>query len=278
MFGVMTGSLQGGDVRALLRLVGEVRELGDSPQAWRAHLAAELSRLCSARAVVSNELYVRTPASRAEQEAINAGSCEAAAKPVVVADAGVHDSDRDRFYSEVIWYDHRADHTLQGLLPLYGKTFVRSRAELCRDADWYGSELANAGFRSQDCDDFIMSMCAVPEASAISLVELFRPWGDSPFGERERLLVHLVHEELAVDFSAAERDAPRLAPRLKQVLALLCQGLSEKQVAVELEVSPHTVHDYVKQLYRAHRVGTRGELLARVARVKARASLVSRGS
>jgi DNA-binding CsgD family transcriptional regulator len=279
MFGSMTGSLSAADVRALLRLVGEVRSLGDQPQAWRSHLANELGRLCNARAVVTSELQPRTPKRRAEQAAVQAGSCEAAARPVVVADAGIEQAARESFYSQVIWYDHSTDDTLNALLPLYGHSFVRSRAELSRDADWYGSALANEAFRSQNCDDFILSMCAVPQAGAISSLELFRPWRDTAFGERERLLVQLLHEELAADFHAVERAAPRLSPRLKEVFALLSRGLSEKQVAAELDVSQHTVHDYVKALYRAYQVGTRGELLAEASRApRGRAALASLGS
>jgi DNA-binding NarL/FixJ family response regulator len=53
-----------------------------------------------------------------------------------------------------------------------------------------------------------------------------------------------------------------LPPRLREVLAGLARGLSEKQVAAELGLSPHTVHDHVKALHRRLRVQSRGELLA----------------
>ena len=54
-----------------------------------------------------------------------------------------------------------------------------------------------------------------------------------------------------------------LPPRLRQTLVGLLQGDSEKQVAAKLQLSPHTVHVYVKSLYRRFRVASRGELLAR---------------
>lgn len=53
-----------------------------------------------------------------------------------------------------------------------------------------------------------------------------------------------------------------MAPRLRQVAQLLAIGLSEKQVALRLRLSIHTVHDYVKQLHRKLGVSSRGELLA----------------
>ena len=53
-----------------------------------------------------------------------------------------------------------------------------------------------------------------------------------------------------------------LSPREAEVLEWLKHGLSEKEVAEELGVSTHTVHTYVKGLYRVFQVRTRAELMA----------------
>ena len=53
-----------------------------------------------------------------------------------------------------------------------------------------------------------------------------------------------------------------LSPRLEQTLKYLLDGNSEKQVARHLKLSPHTVHVYVKALYRRFGVSSRAELLA----------------
>jgi DNA-binding CsgD family transcriptional regulator len=260
----MAASLSLSDVRALLRLLGEVRELGGSPGAWRGHLAEQLSQLCGARAVVSSELSPRTPQSDAQQAAASAGSCQAAITPLAVAHAGLDEGNAASFFHDVIWHDHAKDHTLHRLVPLYGSTFIRTRADLADDTTWYASALASDRFRRHDCDDFILAMCAVPGAGVICSLELFRPWGAARFAARERLLVQLVQEELSRDFEASAAPLRRLSPRQRQVLALLQRGHSEKQVAAELGVSPHTVHDYVKALYRSHGVTSRGELLAQL--------------
>jgi len=55
---------------------------------------------------------------------------------------------------------------------------------------------------------------------------------------------------------------PALAPRHRRVLQRLLSGDSEKQVARSLGLSPHTVHEYVKSIYRSFGVESRGELLA----------------
>ena len=55
----------------------------------------------------------------------------------------------------------------------------------------------------------------------------------------------------------------KLSPRLRQTLHRLLVGDSEKQVARHLALSKHTVHVYVKALYREYNVNSRGELLAK---------------
>lgn len=56
------------------------------------------------------------------------------------------------------------------------------------------------------------------------------------------------------------------AGRKQRVLHLMLLGKSEKEIAAELSISAHTVHVYVKQLYRRYQVESRGELLARFVR------------
>ena len=55
----------------------------------------------------------------------------------------------------------------------------------------------------------------------------------------------------------------RLSPRQQQTLAHLLSGDSEKQIAAKLALSRHTIHAYVKTLYRHFGASSRGELLAR---------------
>jgi hypothetical protein len=51
-----SSSLRARDVRAILRLVGECRDLGDDCAAWRGHLIAELSRLADADLAMAGEM------------------------------------------------------------------------------------------------------------------------------------------------------------------------------------------------------------------------------
>jgi DNA-binding NarL/FixJ family response regulator len=55
----------------------------------------------------------------------------------------------------------------------------------------------------------------------------------------------------------------KLSRRQRQTLQFLLEGDLEKQVAAKLGVSRHTVHVYVKALYKHFGVNSRGELLAK---------------
>ncbi len=57
-----------------------------------------------------------------------------------------------------------------------------------------------------------------------------------------------------------------LSPRELEVLELLVQGLTTVAIATELGISPHTVRDHLKHLYRKTRTGSRGELLGMISR------------
>lgn len=69
--------------------------------------------------------------------------------------------------------------------------------------------------------------------------------------------------EAASRVAVAEGLVGALQPRLRTTLALLQRGSSEKQAAIHMNISPHTVHEYVKQIHRTFGVRSRGELLSK---------------
>src|SRR4051794_29627999 len=54
-----------------------------------------------------------------------------------------------------------------------------------------------------------------------------------------------------------------LSPRQREVLLGLIHGHGEKQIALKLNLSVHTVHVYVKGIYDHYDVHTRNELYSR---------------
>ena len=111
--------------------------------------------------------------------------------------------------------------------------------------------------------------------------------GDEPSRQSapEVFAVHHDRERLAVRMSAGpggrtlllleeQRDGPvppsdlqaeaaRLPPRLYTVLQELLTGKAEKQIAADLQLSRHTVHEYVKRIYARLGTGSRSELMTR---------------
>jgi DNA-binding CsgD family transcriptional regulator len=98
-------------------------------------------------------------------------------------------------------------------------------------------------------------------------IGLHRRYGNPPFTERDRTIVHLVFQQvewLHRDNAKIpiNRTLLNLSQRERQVLIFLMGGDSTKQVAKRLNLSHHTVGDYVKSIYRQLGVNSRSELLS----------------
>ena len=89
--------------------------------------------------------------------------------------------------------------------------------------------------------------------------------GSDPANHKRKMVAELCR---LIEEQVRPRPDPTagLTPRHLQTLQRLLAGDSEKEVAVRLGVSRHTVHVYVSGLYRHFDVSSRGELLARFVR------------
>lgn len=203
----MRDHLSSTDVRGLLRLLAELRELGADPGAWRARLVANLDALCGAKVAVVTELRVNATPEHAPT------NCAEAVTPLQTVDHGLDASLRERFYRELYFIDHRADDALNAVVPLYGSAFTIKRQNVIADRHWDRSCSANERFRPLGCDDFVMSMLPVASLGVISSMEVYRGTGVR-FSERERLIIELLHEELGNDWNRLGREeGARLTPR-----------------------------------------------------------------
>jgi DNA-binding NarL/FixJ family response regulator len=92
---------------------------------------------------------------------------------------------------------------------------------------------------------------------------LKRAWGEPAFSAEERTIVDCIHRECGWVFASSKTalSADQWSPRERAVLDLLLTGATEKSAAASLGVSPHTVHDYVKAIYRKLGIGSRSELM-----------------
>ena len=71
-------------------------------------------------------------------------------------------------------------------------------------------------------------------------------------GSSEKLEKHMKYLMQEAGLTSREADVARL----------ICDGLSDKQIAVKLGLSHHTVKDYLKKIYTKFRVHTRAQLVA----------------
>lgn len=243
-------SIKLSDVRRIFRLVGEVREIGSDPRRWRKHMVRKLQSLLRAEIVVSSEIHFRKSHDSGQLRVIDLGwGCDSDGK-VWQIHTEREDANPDAYWLLSGQPAPAAGHPAGQLVPvtpakpLYGGT----------------------------C--FILSQCALPHVGAVDQLGLHRTSAHEPFTRAEHRLVRMFHVELD---RLWKRDALRhakdpkndLPPRLAQTLAALLDGASEKQIAQQLELSRHTVHNYVKALHHRFEVSSRGELLSKAGKIRA---------
>jgi DNA-binding CsgD family transcriptional regulator len=104
-------------------------------------------------------------------------------------------------------------------------------------------------------------------------ITLHRPLHAPLFSSRDIALASVLAPAMQPMFDGriAERKAhtiiEALTPRMRDSLAGVMRGGSEKTIAQDLGVSKHTIHEHMKRLHVAFGVSTRTELLAQVRRL-----------
>jgi DNA-binding CsgD family transcriptional regulator len=250
------------DVRAVFRLIGEVRELGDAPLAWKQHMTVQLPRLIGAQVGISIEAVVPPGGALTHLGSI---------------DHGWGDFERQLYLRYQNDGEHLGDPAIPPFIRLMKRKsfFTVNRRQRVEDAVWYSSWHVNEIRRAARLDDAICSNARIvlPKAGIhVHVLAMHRPWGERPFEPKQLRLVHLFHDELRRFWQTnpAARESgvfAGLAPRLRQTLTGLLAGASEKEVARRLGLSRNTVHHYVMDLHRHFQVSSRGELLAQCHRL-----------
>ncbi len=246
------------DLRAIYLLVGECCEVGSDPYAWHLRAFEGLRKVLGVQFAFAGMSEHDLAELRYNEVlgTIGWGPMDAEGRQ---ATAEYGDLDMQRTDPSF----------LRSLEMMKGDLMVRRRRELVSDRQWYRTPHFNEFYRRAGSDDAIFMVAHPSPESGVKIhhVNLFRALGDPAFSLRDRRLAYLFFREirrlLGRKLAPFGQPAPRaLSPRLREVLALLAEGRSEKQIARELAISPHTTHDYVKQLHRRFDANNRAELLA----------------
>ena len=242
------------DVRDAYRVIGACRDTGSDPALWQRHMFEELARL-----------FGGVPATGGEGRLTSDG----AVVPLTYFDIGFDAMDLHNYLSYMRAGGPAIDPFVRGLLQAPANAVARTRRQVVADREYYRSLVLNQYLRAGNVHHRLASIARTMDGRGITLLHLHRPRGEQDFSARERTLLEFFHRELGplvgrALVSAAEPTPLSLAPRLRQTLACLAQGDTEKQVAARLGVSVATAHQYVTALYRRFGVNSRGQLLAHV--------------
>jgi len=142
------------------------------------------------------------------------------------------------------------------------------RPRVVADPLWYRSDDFEQVRRPSGVDETLYSKLNLPDGT-IFCTGIQRELNDRPFGDRECRIMDLFNRHCGTLYyvppeppAQADTRLSSLAPRLRSVVTELLGGSAEKQVALKLGLSRHTVHEYVKAIYRELGVNSRGELMA----------------
>jgi DNA-binding CsgD family transcriptional regulator len=247
------------DVRDAYRLIGDCRDLGSDPVLWQVRMFEGLCGLIGAPAATGGEGLVRPDGAIAPLSSLHSGFDTHA--------AGLLDG---------YMRDHgpAVDPFIQALQAMQERRVTRTRRQTVPDAAYYRSMVFQKHLRMAGVHHRLVSMYRTGEG-AISVIHFHRSAGERDFTARQVAMLGFFHEEIGrligrALVSAAEPGPENLSRRLRQTLACLVEGDTEKQVAARLGISQATAHQYVTSLYRRFGVRSRGQLLAHVIRRRGR--------
>jgi DNA-binding CsgD family transcriptional regulator len=149
-----------------------------------------------------------------------------------------------------------------------GKHFTRTRQQLVSDSEWYSHPAVVRHRLERGLDHFLYSVYPLDEANMYSAVGFFRHKGRAAFSERESRVAHIVLSEVEWLHYAElpgerGRKVPQLSPRQRVVLIMLVEAHDKDRIASLLNLSPHTVKDYMKAIYKHFGVSSQLQLIHR---------------
>jgi DNA-binding CsgD family transcriptional regulator len=241
-------------VGALLSLVGEVIELDADRPARKRHLLAGLLRLMNAQVGFQvHHDHFRPGTAGTVADWLDLGWANQSDRALAVEpylQGGV---------------DEPAVERLRALTQGGAAPVTVRRRELVCDRVWYRHPTVVDRLLRARIGDAIYSVRPLAGGAAVHGIVLSRERSAPPFSAEDRELLAIVHDQLAWVLSEprSPTEEVHLSPRQRETLEQLLAGHSIKEIAASLGLSFHTVAEYVRGVYRAYGVRSRGELLAR---------------
>ena len=179
------------DVRAVFRLVGECRDLGADPEAWRSHITRSLAGLIGGQVSLAGEAAKSADGST----------------PGLIYQAVDHGwatpGDREIWTSHQASEEYLREPILQLIQSFGTRTGLCARHQAIDDSTWFRSSYYNETHRVCRLDEMLVSFEDLPGSQRQNLVSVLRPRGQGVFRRSERRLVRLFHTELARHFGSA---------------------------------------------------------------------------
>jgi DNA-binding CsgD family transcriptional regulator len=255
-----SASLRLQDCRAIYRLAGECRELGDDRDAWRSHFIERLAGLVDADLGFCGE---------------QAGCLASGARDLGVTEWGwEHGFNRAPVADLQAAFEHDP-HCSKVITAYFGRLAREdgaccTRRQITADREWYRSADYELVARPSGSDHMMVCFRSIAGDGPGEFSGLFlhRAADRRDFTVRDCTLVREAHAAIAPlvggPLARFADPSPRdLAPRVQDVLACLLEGDGDKRVAVRLRLSIYTVNQYTKVIFRHFGVRSRPELLAR---------------
>lgn len=248
------------DIRRVNRVVDECRELGDDAGFWLSHLAARMIELCDADTIGAGQISGIRSHKIASIGLVESGFERGFERQGWLNGLGQWVA--DPYYSSVMNEAYRQ--VIAG-----PDTAISTAHEVLGKDPWYRSDLYQSVNRPMGCDAQMFCMFRIDSGpDDTQTLVLNRRTGAGNFSEREQELLRYLGDEIGPMIGRSLASFREIRPgdlpaRQRQVLACLLEGDSDKQIAQRLTLSPHTVNQYIKSIYRYFGVGTRAELLAR---------------
>lgn len=245
------------DVRQTLEIIGECRELWADPREWRRHLLRRLAALTHCRLAFSVEVSGEN--GRLGEQLLSGEdvgwNSESERRTLLTGITAVPLSFSpmwNAFASRVA--DRRGFTVLQ-------RDLIDSRR-------WRQSEMYDRFVRPTGIGEALMSAVRMDRTGSWDHWCICSDRSDRPPGAREMHLVALVHEQVVRMLERREladwcdRSMAELSAKRRQVLRLLLEGRSEKEIALAMLRSPPTVHEHIEHVYEHFGVNSRAKLAA----------------